>query len=582
MLACGVLLAAPGTGQGVPRGVTTPSPTLQQTPKMPSLLGHTVEYALQLLNRYGLELGPVDSLPSDSTPGAIILQSLAPGSPVKRGQTIGVTVAIRAPPDSVDVPRVLGQSPKDASAALLRADLSLGLVSSLPALDTARVVIRQYPQAGARVPRGTPVSLWYGYRQTVQVPSLNGSTIDAASRALEKFGLGLGPIDSVPTEGDTGRVVAQEPPVGTTVDSGTSVSITIGILRPVIVPRVVGSTLAKAEAELSQVGLRWGPIEKAETEGEADVVLIQKPEPGIAVGPGSSVALWVTASRPPVPVPDLVHRSLDSARSLVEARGLTLGSVLAVQREDGDSTIITQAPNAEAMVPAGTAIDVSIGISPVPIPVPDVVGLDRTEAERTLTAAGLRLSGVKPEESDRAPGTVVSQAPIGGTLVRRDAGVRVRLATASPLRVPDVVGARTAAAESTLGRMGIVSTRIDTAAGFGAHGVVLRQVPIGGSVVTPGLVVRLYVGAWSMAWLVGLTLAGAVGVGASASPAVRKLRDWRCRRRMKLESVSVAGTHRLTETTESLVQPDLQVHPKTQPGKHVLDVEGPLSPENLP
>jgi beta-lactam-binding protein with PASTA domain len=56
--------------------------------------------------------------------------------------------------------------------------------------------------------------------------------------------------------------------------------------------------------------------------------------------------------------------------------------------------------------------------------VPDVVGLDETEATAALEDAGYVVGGVTTEASDSSePGTVISQEPIASTSAPRDSEV---------------------------------------------------------------------------------------------------------------------------------------------------------------
>ncbi len=112
--------------------------------------------------------------------------------------------------------------------------------------------------------------------------------------------------------------------------------------------------------------------------------------------------------------------------------------------------------------------------------VPDVVGMERTEAEAVLTEAGIGYT-VTEEESQVAAGTVIAQAP--GPGVEAD---EVELTVAVPIieppvpTVPDLIGEEIGAAESMLRELGIAFSTEEVAAGA-ATGTVVAQDPAAGA-----------------------------------------------------------------------------------------------------
>jgi eukaryotic-like serine/threonine-protein kinase len=66
------------------------------------------------------------------------------------------------------------------------------------------------------------------------VPSLVGDTTGQAGQALQAAGLVLGTVSSVVDYScnNLGTVTSQNPPAGTAVNTGTTVSITIGKAPP--------------------------------------------------------------------------------------------------------------------------------------------------------------------------------------------------------------------------------------------------------------------------------------------------------------------------------------------------------------
>lgn len=117
--------------------------------------------------------------------------------------------------------------------------------------------------------------------------------------------------------------------------------------------------------------------------------------------------------------------------------------------------------------------------------VPNVVGLQRPEAERELDERELETE-VKPVDSRRPPGMVIAQRPSPGTTYGEGGIVVISVARSpSEVEVPDVVGLRTQIALTRLRSAGL-TPRAQAAQSRKPKGIVLRQVPPAGTEVPKG------------------------------------------------------------------------------------------------
>ena len=178
----------------------------------------------------------------------------------------------------------------------------------------------------------------------------------------------------------------------------------------VIVPNLIGMTRDEAKVVLGQHRLLLGA-----TVGGGGRVESQDPTAGTQVKPETAVDLdfgGVPPSR--VEVPLVVGRTTEEAAQVLQAAGLELGSVL------GRGEVIeSQRPVAGTSVPRGTAVDVTVSVSPRPmVRVPDLVGGTRSQAATELAALDLLLgpgsdSDAKIETQQPRPGSLV---PVGTTV----------------------------------------------------------------------------------------------------------------------------------------------------------------------
>ena len=197
------------------------------------------------------------------------------------------------------------------------------------------------------------------------------------------------------------------------------------------VPRVLGLTLAEAQAEIQKAKLQVadGGAEPHPT-APAGIVVWQDPPPGVIAPEGTKVTLVSSAGPPKIPVPDVSGLDATLAQSLVASAGLVVSQVESVQAAAPTGLVmLTRPPAGTALAPgAGVAIVISRGAPTIPIP--DLLGMASADARTRLETEGLQLGTVtRRRTADASPGTVVAQRPAAGTL-------------AAPGTVVDIVVAR--------------------------------------------------------------------------------------------------------------------------------------------
>jgi beta-lactam-binding protein with PASTA domain len=200
-------------------------------------------------------------------------------------------------PQTVAVPALSGLSEADARTNLQ----AIGLVTMVGAREpngkaAPDTVIGQSPPPGQRVQAGQPVSITLA-AALPKVPDVVGRTVEEATRVMEEAGYAVqvgAPLPD-PTIAK-GLVVAQSPKAGTALEVKSAV-----VVQPsagpdaVEVPKLVGTLLPAAKADLEKAGLKavvqW--VNLAET--TSYLVLRQKPAPGTKAPPGSEVTVTVNA-----------------------------------------------------------------------------------------------------------------------------------------------------------------------------------------------------------------------------------------------------------------------------------------------
>lgn len=133
----------------------------KQTVKVPNLKGKSIREAKFTLERIGLNMGEIQDLPSNNPKDMIYDQQYAEGTPLKKGDSVGVTLTIGILSSRVILPDFIGKSLSEVIEILADSSLRVGTVtyrvsnSLLP-----NTIIDQFPSQGNVVSVGSQVDLF--------------------------------------------------------------------------------------------------------------------------------------------------------------------------------------------------------------------------------------------------------------------------------------------------------------------------------------------------------------------------------------------------------------------------------------
>ncbi len=194
---------------------------------MPKVIGQTEAQAVATLSTLGLKVTQVVSAyDAKVEPGRIVSQSPEPGESAAKGSDVTLTVSKGQ--KTAAVPSVTGMPQLEAQQALQKAGFKV-LVRTEPSdAVPAGDVISQQPDAGLNANAGSNVTIVVseGVR-TVQVPAVTGMLAADAVLALHDAGLEVR-VNYVTDPVSIGKVKQQSPTVGTTLQAGGTVTITVG------------------------------------------------------------------------------------------------------------------------------------------------------------------------------------------------------------------------------------------------------------------------------------------------------------------------------------------------------------------
>ncbi len=189
-----------------------------------------------------------------------------------------------------------------------------------------------------------------------------------AKRALHDMGLGV-KTQTVASSYAKGQVCEQSVAQGESVLVNTTIllSISDGSLASEGVPNVVGMEENDAKKALEEAGYLV-TVESIDTdEVAAGKVAQQSPQAGENAAAGSNVTISVSTgvSEGMVPMPDLRGKTEAEAKQLLEAAGLTVGTVTETSSEDVEAgRVVSQSYNPGINVSKTTAINFVISSGP--------------------------------------------------------------------------------------------------------------------------------------------------------------------------------------------------------------------------
>jgi len=152
-------------------------------------------------------------------------------------------------------------------------------------------------------------------------------------------------------------------------------------------------------------------------------------------------------------VPHVIGTSQSDAEAALSAAGLTVGTVTPEESStDPTGHVIRTRPAAGASVASGSPVDLDVSSGPPQVTVPDVTGSTRSDAEAALTAAGLTVRTVTPEESSTEPaGNVIRTTPAAGESVASGSAVELAVSSGPPrVTVPNLIGKSQSDAEAAI------------------------------------------------------------------------------------------------------------------------------------
>ena len=212
-----------------------------------------------------------------------------------------------------------------------------------------------------------------GNEETVTVPEVKGKQLALARQILEDNKLRVNVAETYDANVPAGQVVSQDPDFGKVVKSDRLVTIYVSKGgESMDMPDLAGLAKSAAIERLQKLGLNLGSVYEKDSSSEPGIVLSHDPATGTKINRGQVVDLIVSrgetekrveevhVTKKVTRVPNVENASLEVAKSGIEGRGLSVGSVTTQESSQVEGTVISQYPSPDSEVELGTTVDLVI------------------------------------------------------------------------------------------------------------------------------------------------------------------------------------------------------------------------------
>lgn len=266
------------------------------------------------------------------------------------------------------------------------------------------------------------------------VPQLVGQTLTDATSELAAVELEIEVSAEVfDNQIPAGVIIQATPESGATIARGSTVSVVLSKGPELYaVPVLIGLTVEEATNAITEAGFKLGTVSEEYSESEKKTVINSDPQTGELLKPGSAISITKSKGPAPVEIPNILGLLETKAKTFLAEAGFTN---VTVRREYSDSVgldkVISITPDVGQKKQTTISIELVISDGPPPVPVPQLVGLTKTEALTKLENVG--LSGVVASSNKCPRGTeprsriVQQQLTAEGVLLPRGSQVELMI-----------------------------------------------------------------------------------------------------------------------------------------------------------
>lgn len=197
----------------------------------------------------------------------------------------------------------------------------------------------------------------------INVPDVVGKSSVVAQQILEDKNLRVKIVEANDDSVPAGQVVSQYPEAGAKVKEQRLVTITVSKGgQELTMPDLKSMSRSNAEEKLKKMGLKLGAVFEENAKEPAGTVINQDPRSGSKITKGQTVDITVSLGekKKEITVQNYTGLSVDSAKSNLEANGLSLEGISEEASTRPKGTVIGQSPSAGSTTTEGGSVSLII------------------------------------------------------------------------------------------------------------------------------------------------------------------------------------------------------------------------------
>lgn len=404
---------------------------------VPYVISCDVDEGSEKLVNADLNMTILGKQESDQVPEEHILSQDVNGGAVVAKNT-NVNVIVSAPDPKQIVPDIRGTDIKFSEGKLSELGFNVKVKEEDNDVIEKGCVISQDHDPFAEADEGDEITITVSNgsanraEKEITVPDFVGMTYDEVLAKAQEIGCSVMVTEHMYSSSyDRDVIMSQQPGANAKIKNTTPVAVVVSLgYEEVTVPNVELRTEEKAKSQLIGRGLEPEiTYESDETVGEG-LVKYQAPKKNSSVFPESVIELIVSTGAAPFPMPDVVGMAQGDAQLALADKKLSVQMDYQHNTDVPEGEILAQSVKAGDDVRRGETIVLTAATKENVTPVPNVVGMKRSEAEKTLEDSKLTAYINAIEDSDDA--IVISQSPSAGINLKEQSIVTVNVGISIP------------------------------------------------------------------------------------------------------------------------------------------------------
>ena len=396
---------------------------------VPNVVNYELPDAEKKITDSKLVLQIVDKQNSDVIPKDMVLsQNIIDGEVVQEGTVLELVIS--AGGEIVYMPDLTGMKWEEAETALNAMGL-VGIKTEEKNEMAPGYVFDQNVAEGEPVEKGTTITIYVSIgmddideNAMTTVPNVEGETLtNARSIMLDAklyiYVLSTEYSNTVPK----GEIISQNVAAGSEVNQGTEIGVIVSAGKEMVrVPDVQYKSLSEAKQILSGSNLKYSVVYQDSSTVAKDHVISQGTTAGTEVAPQTVITIYVSKGNPAADNAPTYQPSTNTESNT--SSNTTTSTESPANDADEDTNVNGDEENNNT--PTTTEPPIQVEPDDGNIAVPNLVGMNETEAKNALSNANLKVGEISyKSNANKTAGTVLSQGVSAGTKVAKNSTINI-------------------------------------------------------------------------------------------------------------------------------------------------------------